>query len=37
MNNARMVEEVILLDMIYIINSKSCNLEGANMLVAMDN
>ena len=37
MNNARMIEGVILLDIIYTINSKSYNVEGANILVAIDN
>ena len=37
MNNIRMAEGVILLDMIYTINSKSYDVERVNMLVAMDN
>ena len=37
MNNTRTVEEVILLDMIYTINSKSYDIEGANILVVIDN
>ena len=36
-NKARIAEGVILLDMIYMINSKSYNVEGANMLIVIDN
>ena len=37
MNTVRTAKGVILLDMVYTINSKSYDIKGANMLVAMDN
>ena len=37
MNTPRMAEAVILLDMIYIINGKSYDINGTNMMVVMDN
>ena len=37
MNTLRMAEAVILLDMIYTINGKSHNINGADMTVVIDN
>ena len=37
MNTLRMAEAIILLDMIYTINGKSYDINGADMMVAMDN
>ena len=37
MNTPRIAEAVILLDMIYTINRKSYNINGIDMMVAIDN